>query len=261
MRSIQPHSTGAFIRSLLSGLIRHSNLLPKDFSLVPMFCGAMIMVWVLHRKEGKNCLHSPVFVSCVIALSVSIALILSGKFPTYYSWMVYLPLTGGVCHAIGASGRGTWVRRIGIVACVLCGSIGVSLHALNLLGCWSDRAYSHVGELVSQSASPGEHVYAEYAAYYALHPLTRYAYYPEYVSAMTDGEKSALDVLVIYPRNFAYVTEKVGGLWEPTGQRFTPGSDGFFGSRWELGYLSVPNYGLAVYRRAGAPLARVKAGE
>jgi hypothetical protein len=267
IRSMPPTTLGQIIRSLLSGAIRQSNNLPKDFSLVPMFLGAVIVVWLLYRKEGKDCLRAPAFVSCVIALAVSIAFVAKGHFPTYYSWMAYLPLIFGVSHSIGASSGGTWVRRIGIAACVLSGSIGVSLHALNLFGCWTDRSYSHVEKLISQSVSPGEHVYAEFAAFYALHPITKYAYYPEYLShwdhpsAMTDGEKAALDVLVIYPYNLTWVNKKVGGQWEPTGQQFTPRSDGFFGSRWELGYLSLPNYGLAVYRRAKAPAKGVGPGE
>jgi len=253
--------TKLFLGSLFSGVILHRNFLPKDFSLVPMFLGAFFVVGVLYRHVRRSCLRSPVFVSFVIALAVSFALIALAKFPTYYSWMVYSPLVLGICHSIGASSRGTWVRRIGVAACVLSGSIGIFLHGLNLSGCWGDRSYSHVEELVSQSVSPGERVYAEYAAYYALHPITRDAYYPQYLSAMTDGEKAALETLIIYPRNLTSVREKVGGLWEPTGQQFTPASDGLFGSRWELGYLSVPNYALAVYRRGKPPVAGVRAGK
>jgi hypothetical protein len=260
MRSIQP-DTGAFVRPLLSGVIQHRNVLPKDFSVVPMLIGVGILLALLHNKHGKRWLRLPLLVCVVIAASVSLGLILFGRFPTYYSWMVYLPLVIGVCHSIGASRRGTWARRIGVATCIASGCLGVFLHALNLFGCWRDRSYSHVENLVSQSVFPGERVYAEFAAYYALHPITKHAYYPEYLSAMTDGEKAALDVLVIYPHVLSSVREKVGGLWEPTGQQITPFSDGFFGSRWELGYLSVPNYGLGVYRRAGAPAPKVNVGE
>ena len=116
-------------------------------------------------------------------------------------------------------------------------------------------------KLVSDAIFREEHVYAEFAAYYALHSITKYAYYPKYLAAMTNDEKAGLDVLIIYPDYLRSVREKVGGVWKPTGQRFLPGSNGFFGSRWELGYLSVPNYGLAVYRRAGAPVRRVEPRE
>jgi hypothetical protein len=253
--------TKVFLRGLFSGVILHRNFLPKDSSLVPILLGAFIVIGMLYRHARRSCLRSPVFVSLVIASAVSLALIATAKFPTYYSWMAYSPLVLGISHSIGTSSRGTWRRRIGVAACVLSGSIGVSLHALNLFGCWSDRSYSHVEDLVSRSVSPGEHVLAEFAAYYALHPVTKDAYYPQYLSVMTEGEKAALDVLVIYPYNFASVREKVGGLWEPTGQQFAPASDGFFGARWELGYLSVPNYALAVYRRGRPSVASVRAGE
>jgi hypothetical protein len=253
--------TKLFVRGLFSGVILHHAFLPKDFSMGTMFLGAFIVVGMLYRHARRSFLRSPVFVSVVIALAVSFALVASARFPTYYSWMVYSPLVLGMSHCIGASSRGTWLRRIGVAACVLSGSIGVSLHALNLVGCWSDRSYSHVKTLVSQSVSRGQRVYAEYAAYYALHPITRDVYYPRYLSAMTGGEKAALDVLVIYPYNLASVRETVGGLWEPTGQQFTPASDGFFGARWEWGYLSVPNYALAVYRRGKPPVASIRAGK
>ena len=260
MRSIQP-DTGAFIQSLLSGVMEHRNLLPKDFSLFPMLLGAIAILVLLRHKHEKRLLRSPLFVCVLIAISVSLALVLFGRFPTYYSWMAYVPLALGVCHSIGVSARGTSVWRIGVAACILSGSIGVSLHALNLFGCWSDRSYCNVERLVSQSVFPDEDVYAEYAAYYALHPITRRAYYPSYLGVMTEDEKARLEVLISYPYNLARVTHEVGGQWEPTGQKFTPRSDGFFGSRGALGYLSLPNYGLAVYRRVRTSVPRREAGQ
>ncbi len=259
MRSIQP-DTGVFVRNLLSGAIEHRNILPKDFSLIPLVVGAGIILVLFYREHEKRWLRSPLSVCVVIAASVSFALVLSGRFPTYYSWMACLPLMIGVSHSIGASSRGTWARRIGVATCIVSGSIGVSLHALNLFGCWKDRSYSNVERLVSQSVFPEEHIYAEYAAYYALHPITRSTYYPLCLAVMAEKDRASLDVLIIYPDSFAHVTGKIRGLWEPTGQQLTPRSKGLFGSDWELGYLSVPNYGLAVYRRVGAAMPRANAG-
>jgi hypothetical protein len=250
---------GSFIRGLLSGVIRHQNFLPKDLSLFSMFLGAGIVLVLLHQEHKKSVLRSPLFVGSVIALSVSFALVLSWKFPTFYSWMAYLPILFGISHAIGTSNRGTLVRRIGVATCIVSGSIGVSVHALNLFGCWNDRSYSNVERLVSQAVHPEERVYAEYAAYYALHPITKSAYYPQYLAIMNDVEKAGVDVLIVYPHNLADATRAIGGLWEATGQQFTPRSDGLFGSQWELGYLSLPNYGLAVYRRAKAPVQKAEA--
>lgn len=258
MRSIQP-DTGVFVRGLLAGVIQHRNILPKDFSLLPMVIGAGIILVLFDRRQEKHWLRSSMLVCVVIAASVSFALVLSGRFPTYYSWMACVPLMIGVCHSIGVSRPGTWVRRLGIATCVVAGGIGVSLHALNLFGCWKDRSYSNVERVISQSVFREEHVYAEFAAYYALHPITRSAFYPSYLVAMTEAERASLNVLIIYPDSLARVTKEVGGRWRPTGQHLSARSDGLFGSHWELGYLSVPNYGLTVYRRAGAAMPRANA--
>ena len=154
MRSIQP-DTGAFVRPLLSGVIQHRNVLPKDVSLIPMLIGAGIVLVLFHRTHQKRWLQSPLVVGVVIAASVSFALVLVGRFPTYYSWMTCLPLMIGICHSIGASRCGTWARRIGIATCLASGFLGTSLHALNLFGCWKDRSYSHVGKVGLRCDLPG----------------------------------------------------------------------------------------------------------
>ncbi|MDB6023711.1 MAG: hypothetical protein JWQ04_3568 [Pedosphaera sp.] len=265
--SIRQHTTVGFFGWLGRGELRHSNLVPKDFSFMVMFALAVIMaVRALWRNQHKetgtgdsqskhtSCagfLKSPLSFGLVYSLTLTVALILSGKFPTYYGWMTYVPLCLCVCMALSHSPPGGIWRWI--CGAFLAGAMGISLalNGVTAAADWSDRDYSNVEKLLRENVNASDWLYGEHAAYYAAKRTAARTFMPLYLSAFLPEEKQRLTVLIITPKDFDEVTNVIGGNWISTGKKFTPERNGFWASRRNMGFLSMRNYELEVYRRDG----------
>ena len=73
-------------------LIHHnSNTIPKDFSALVVLAGlALIYVWSKRVRQAAGVRFAG-FAWTVVGV-VATGMYLVGKFPTYYSWMLSLPL-------------------------------------------------------------------------------------------------------------------------------------------------------------------------
>jgi hypothetical protein len=69
-----------------------------------------------------------------------------------------------------------------------------------------------------------------------------------YVLAFTPEEKQRISILFIKPEHLEFTASQLGGTWEKVDE-YTPPRMGFLGTHWNMGFLSVYNYHLAVYRR------------
>src|SRR4029453_12238588 len=107
---------------------KHENTLPKDFSFPFLLAHAVTLA--IYRLKARTVQgRSVLSFGLAYTVALSITLIASGKFPTYYGWMTYIPLAVCVCATLDQC-RGQramrWLSRAFALATI--GS-GIGLHA------------------------------------------------------------------------------------------------------------------------------------
>lgn len=251
LRSIRQHTSVGFFGMLMSGQFRHSNLLPKDFSFWPVFALALVLMVHLLARRGLTW-RSPLVFGLAYAVTLSLALVIGGKFPTYYGWMTYAPLCLCVCATLSSAPLPTLLRWASGGALTLAVGVGVGLHLAVAAQDWPDRGYTQVTAFVRQNVTASDWLYGDHVAYYAAKPVAARVFMPFYLPAMPDEEKQRVTVLVIAPGNLTEATNAIGGNWVSTGARLSPQRVTLFGTNWKRGFLSMPNQELEVFRRVAA---------
>jgi len=253
LKSIKQHTTVGVMEMLAGGQFRHSNFIPKDFSFIILLTLAVALV-VHQFRSGAFKRTSVLSFGLVYSLALSTALVASGKFPTYYGWMTYVPLSVCLCSTLSeiAVRRKLFIASLAFIWTAV--SVGISLNLMTAAYDWKERAYANVENLVQENVLTTDWMYGEFATYYAAKTRAARVFMPYYLPAMLNSEKTRINVLVIAPKNFDEVTKTIGGDWASTGKKFVPERSGFLGTRVNLGFLSTQNYHLEVYRRTDATL-------
>lgn len=249
LKSIGQHTGGGFLGLLLGGSFRHSNLTPKDFSFALLFLLALWLA-VVEWRRGEFKLRSPLGFGLVFSVSLTGALLVSGKFPTYYGWMTYVPLAICVCTTLSTtrlSGLQRGVVRVMLGATIL---LGVGLHVAAAASDWKDRDPAKVEALVRDSTRADDHIYCDFGAFYAAKATGAQVFTPIYFAAITAAEKQGITVLIIHPRHLSEATNVIGGNWRPTCAELLPANECIFGTDWRGGFLAMQNYRFKVYRRS-----------
>jgi hypothetical protein len=196
----------------------------------------------------------------MVFVTIPLGMLLAYAFPIYYWWMRYLPLSLVFSALVENSflSAGVWVRRSSLAGVLLAVSIfglpgRLLLAGLNL----PERDYGRVDEFVRQSVHPHDVVVAGYEAFYPMQELHLIAYYPSYLSRISVEEAGSVNCLVIDPKLFDSVSQKVGGNWKYTGQEYSNKQK--FGIRILDGLMpryfqeqTNRKYHLAVYRRTSS---------
>jgi hypothetical protein len=235
-----------FVAGLLQGEFRHSNLLPKDFSLPLALSSAVLLAVVLYGSRSLR-LRSLLMYGLIFVPLFSLTLILLAKFPTYYGWMTYVPLAICVCGSLDLDLPAN-VRRLAVGLCVLASTVGVGLHVLACARDWKDRDYSKVQQFVTSNVRSDDWVYVDPQGYYPA-KLTGATTFFRDPANMPSAQKNRFTVCVISPDR-VWILKELGGAWYSTGQDMIPSRTGLFGSNNRWGFLSLSNYRLSVYRRA-----------
>ncbi len=249
LQSIGQHTSNSFFSLLLGGSFHHSNLLPKDFSFLPLFVLALLLLFVRWRRREFE-FRSPLGFGLVFSVALTAALLVSGKFPTYYGWMTYVPLSLCVCASLSTVTLAGWQRGFTRLLLGTTMLIGAGLHLATAAFDWSDRDPRRVEQLVQHNTSAVDWIYCDYGVFYAAKAHGAQAFVPTYLGSFRPEEKRRVNVLIIHPRQLSEVVEVIGGDWVSTGAELVPVRSGLFGTDWRLGFLAMQNYRFTVYRRA-----------
>ena len=115
-----------FLVQLFHGVFDHHNAIPANYSLPFTFCAAVVLALVRStpRYESAKLVlrFALLFTRCLVLL-----LLVTSKFPTYYSYMVVIPLMIAVCAGL-ATCESKPVLTTAMVFCALAAIVGVGVH-------------------------------------------------------------------------------------------------------------------------------------
>lgn len=247
----QPSGPTIFANWIKHGVFQNANYIPKDFSLPFLFAAAVLLFFSLlgQRQISRR---SPLSYAVLFTVLLTILMLLVAKFPTYYCYMVVIPLAIGVCSGLSLCKAG-FLKTATLFLCALSILAGVGLNAAAWAGDRQDRNYARVSGSLTTTVHADDTAYVDPEGYLAARPLARDVYLAkvaegDILSQLSQQQKDSITVLVIRPEEAERVLQAFGGNWQETGHRLAPTGHSIFGSR-DLGFLTFKPIDLVVFRR------------
>lgn len=253
---LQKRSTEFFSALLERGQFIHHNYIPKDWSVPFLFAGALLL-YISLRRQRQGIWRSALSYGILFTILLTVLLLVVAKFPTYYSYMVVVPLAVSVCAGLSMCEAGK-ARTAALLLCALSVLAGAGLDTVAYVHDRRDHDYSRIERLVDQSVRADDVAYVEDQAYVAARQRARDVYYPISVPGPYDGnifplmsqeQKDSITVLIVRPTSAADAKRILGGSWFETGQELVPTGNGIFGKR-NLGLVTQTLDDLRVFRRS-----------
>jgi hypothetical protein len=261
---LQKRSTEFFTALFGRGQLIHHNYIPKDWS-VPFLFSAAIVLFVYLRRQRQAERSLALSYGILFAVLLTGLLLVIAKFPTYYSYMIVVPLAVAICSGLSMC-EAAKVRTVVLLLCFLSMLAGAGLDTVAYARNRRDHDYARIENLVDQSVRADDIAYVEDQAYLAARQRARDVYYPISIPGPFDGDifplmsqeqKESVTVLIIRPTSAADAIKSFGGSWFETGQEIVPTGHGIFGNR-NLGLVTQGLDELHVFRRSGIPIQSVK---
>lgn len=230
------------------GLIGHSipeklKALPAIYTHDKSFVILAIALAVIAAgfRPGK-----PIVLTALIATLLPAALHLAGKFPIYYSWMIFLPVL--LALVLAASQAAQSRKYAAIAALSLAAMVGLPLRLAGVATAWSPRDPHHIDVFLKANITQGETVLADFKTYYALRDNGSRPLLPTYLPAIRPEERSAVTALLIKESDAGSIQTALGGAWLATGAKL-PAPPSVFWLRRLIAELREEDYALVLYRR------------
>ena len=254
---LQKRSTEFFSALFGRGELIHHNYIPKDWS-VPFLFAAAIVLFVSLRRQKQAIWRSALSYGIVFTILLTGLLLLVAKFPTYYSYMIVVPLAVAICSGLSIC-EAAKVRTGVLALCFLSMLAGAGLDSFAYVHNRRDHDYARIESFIDQSVHADDVAYVEDQAYLAARSRAREAYYPISVPGPFDGnifplmsqeQKQSVTVIIVRPTSADDAMRSFGGSWFETGQELVPTGRGIFGNR-SVGLVTQTLDDLRVFRRSG----------
>jgi hypothetical protein len=252
LAAIKPHTASGGLGTLFSGeTLNHHNRIPKDPSLA-ILLGVLGFVVAIQIRQRRFQCRSVLSFGLVASSIIPVALLMIAKFPTYYSWMVFVPLAVCLCSTVaGIQDRAVanLVIRAGLVmACVA----GLPTQLVAATYDWQDRDYAAVREIVATNVGKDDWVLCDYPAYFAVKPTVEQVFLPDYVKLLTEEEKRKVTLLIGSDDMVIKWRSELGGEWTVASPTVLPKQitiiQRLTGKNVDVGLIGK-KYRLAVYKR------------
>lgn len=231
-------------------LIYHnSNTIPKDFSALIILAGMGFLYLcgiMLRRRTGLTLAKS----AWIIASVVTFGMYLVGKFPTYYGWMLSLPLAaiiGSYFDRVYWSESRSEAGLVIVIAVMAC-AVGLPLQAGLASHDWQDRQPGAMAAWLGPKITKDDVVFCDDPFYYVVKERAGLVFTGRRFRTMSSDEFNRLTMVVVcghcsdWDQSKRTLTNQwVLGRWQPE-------RNGILGNDWRYGILSAPNYDCTVYR-------------
>jgi len=138
----------------------------------------------------------------VLAVALPAALQLAGKFPVYYGWMTFLPLSLGLAHTLEQKKNlNGGIRAFALCAVLLAATVGLPLRLLAIGARWNEHDAQAVSELTRRNVRQGDVVIGDFKTYYALKQTAKEVYLPTYLDAITPDERKSVTLMILRPED------------------------------------------------------------
>jgi hypothetical protein len=217
--------------------------------LVALVGLALVYLWSRLRRwpAGVHLAKS----AWIIALVVTPGMYLLGKFPTYYGWMLAVPVAVVLATLVDQAPppAGRWGSRFVVLIAVLAGGVGLPMQIFIASHDWQERNPAAINAWLGPKIKPGDVVFCDYPFYYTAKERARQVYVGRYMRLLTPEDLNRITLVVVSgkpnPSDWKIPgmlkRESLVGSW-------VPARGGLFGNRWASGFLSAPNYRCEVYR-------------
>ncbi len=191
----------------------HRNRLPKDLSLVPIVIAA---VWMRLSDAGRRHEQRYELDSALgFAAFVGAGMILVGKLPTYYSWMVYVPLVIGLAttwpEAFGRGARDILAASLVVVAVL----VGLPLQAGLTLLDLGNRDPRAAEAFAIRTCEPGDRAFTDYPAYFVVRSRVQEVYTPGALGWKDERWRRGVELVVASRGTAGGFLAAMGGTWVP----------------------------------------------
>lgn len=169
------------------------------------------------------------------------------KYPIYYSWMSFIPLSIGICSILSQNfyDFNKYLKSYTMATIIFACIVGAPNQMIGILNEWESRDYSLMNSFIEKNTSMFDSIYSDYSPYYSLKRYGREAYFQPYLRVMDESEKISIDTLIIQPKSFKEVAKQFPGRWIDTQKKLTTYSRGFLNPQKKSKVFS-----LAIYRRS-----------
>lgn len=218
-----------------------------DFSVLPLVL-TLVLLSLKAVKTNEVRVLVPAISGLALFCLIPVALAVVGKYPVYYTWMTFVPVTFCVLTAIDRYLAGRWNTVVAVVCTVTvlaAALVGLPARVLTTFTEWRARDYGPVRQLVSTNVRHDDWAYCSHAAYYAAREVAGIVFTPLHRASLTAADRSRLSVVVCSASRCDGVLRGLGGDWGKVGEYRSPAT--YLGplKRLDRGKL----YHLAVYRR------------
>lgn len=239
-----------FLVNLFHGVFEHHNAIPANYSLPFTFCAVVALALAPATPEFQNARlilrFALLFTVCLVGV-----LLVTSKFPTYYSYMVVIPLMIGLCAGLAIC-KSKPIFAAAVTLCAVAAIIGVGVHFYNYIYNRQDRDNARLVQFVNATIRPDDVVFVEPTAYLEVVGIAREAYMPtadwDIIERMSPEQRNSVNVLLMHNFWAVEVTQEFGGNWKPTGEELKSKGHNRF-DKLNLGFLTIPDNDLLVYRR------------
>jgi hypothetical protein len=252
--AIAPHTASGGIGTFLTGGgLTHVNKLPKDPSSMVLL--ALLGLLIIDQiRRGRFRWGSVLSFGLASSIAVPVASLILAKFPTYYSWMVFGPLSVCVCSVLSRMKAGALVTvgvRSGLVlACIT----GLPLQLLAVTYDWRDRDYDAVHRIVTANVEKDDRVLCDYQVYFAAKAKALEVFLPQYVKLMSTEEKRSVTLLIGSDEALTAWRSRLGGEWNMAAEGIVPTQTTILqrltGKDIDVGLIGQ-KYRFKIYKRAG----------
>lgn len=226
---------------------RHSNTIPKDFSALVIMAG---MAFIYFRgkffQKGEAGLAKSAW---MIATVVTLGMYFVGKFPTYYGWMLSLPLAAIIgAHFDRVRTEGKWESGLtGLMAALAC-AVGLPLQASLAIHDWQERQPAAIAASLAPQITKTDVVFCDYPFYYIVKERAGVVFTGHYFNKMSLEALNGLTLAVIGSHGSDWNQAKYPLTNQPAISHWQPVRTGILGNDWQYGILSAPNYSCTVYK-------------